>query len=500
MIRGEREMRASGILLPITSLPSKFGIGCFSKSAYEFIDMLKAAGQKYWQILPLGLTSYGDSPYQSFSTYAGNPYFIDLEQLIEQGLLTEEECNSRDFGDNERTIDYAKIYQERYQVLQLAYERSKIGNNLEFAQFVEDNADWLENFALFMSIKKKFGDVSWMEWPKEVRARQEETLHQYKEELKKQIEFHKYLQFLFEQQWNAVKAYANSNNVHIIGDIPIYVALDSADVWSQPELFQFDDKGNPVAVAGCPPDGFSATGQLWGNPLYDWQYHKSTGYEWWTKRIAKCEKLYDVIRIDHFRGFDQYYSIPYGDKTAEFGQWEEGPGIALFKAIEEKLGKLSIIAEDLGFITESVKELVNGTGYPGMKVLEFAFDSREDSDYLPHTYNKNCVVYTGTHDNETIRGWYETLNKEDKQKSIDYMANENTPIEEIHWDFIRLAMLSVADTCIIPMQDYLGLGNEARINTPSTIGDNWRWRLSPEQISVELVEKIKKLTIISSRM
>ncbi|MBQ1993853.1 MAG: 4-alpha-glucanotransferase [Lachnospiraceae bacterium] len=493
-------MRASGILMPVTSLPSKYGIGCFSKSAYDFVDFLEEAGQTYWQILPLGMTSYGDSPYQSFSTYAGNPYMIDLCKLIEEGLLTEEECDAKDFGDNDRYIDYSKIYNSRYDILRLAFERSNIESDKEFKRFEKKNAFWLEDFALFMAIKKKYDDVSWIEWPQELQDRQKKAIDKCKEELSEDIMFHKYLQFVFEKQWRELKKYANDKNIQIIGDIPIYVALDSSDVWSDKGLFQFDKDGQPKAVAGCPPDAFSETGQLWGNPLYDWDYNKKTGYEWWIKRIERCVELYDVIRIDHFRAFDQYYSIPYGDPTAEFGEWKDGPGMDLFKSIEKKLGKLHVIAEDLGFLTDTVKKLVEDSGFPGMKVIEFAFDSREDSDYLPHTYDKNCVVYTGTHDNETVRGWYENMNKDDKAKSIEYMNNKSTPLSEIHWDFIRLAMLSVADTCIIPIQDYLGLGNEARINTPSTIGNNWHWRMLEDEINDELVEKIKKLTIISSRL
>lgn len=493
-------MRASGILLPITSLPSEYGIGCFSKSAYDFVDMLSQAGQRYWQILPLGITSYGDSPYQSFSTYAGNPYMIDLQEFIERGLLDKSECDARNFGDDDRYINYSKLYKERYAILKLAFSRSSVLEEEDFKKFESNNSYWLEDFSLFMAVKKKHGDVSWFEWGSEVRKRKPEIIEKYRNELLEDINFHKFLQYIFEKQWLSLKSYANKKGIKIIGDIPIYVAADSSDVWSQPELFKFDKDGRLSAVAGCPPDGFSATGQLWGNPLYDWQYHKKTGYDWWIKRIKRCAELYDVVRIDHFRAFDEYYSIPFGERTAENGQWKKGPGIGFFRELEKKLGQLNIIAEDLGFITDSVKELLEDSGYPGMKVIEFAFDSREESDYLPYTYDKNCVVYTGTHDNETIRGWYENMDRDDKIKSIEYMDNKATPLSEVHWDFIRLAMLSVADTCIIPMQDYLGLDNSARINTPSTLGGNWQWRLLPYEVTKELIEKIRKISIISGRI
>lgn len=493
-------MRASGILMPIFSLPSRYGIGSFSKSAYQFVDMLKKAGQKYWQILPLCPTSYGDSPYQSFSTYAGNPYFIDLDQLIEEKLLTRKECQACDFGDDPQDIDYGKLYENRFKLLRKAYERANVGEDQEFEAYRRKNAWWLDDYALFMAVKDRFDGVAWNEWAEDIRLRWSNAMDYYRRELYYEIEFYSYLQFVFMKQWKKLKNYANINGIEIIGDIPIYVAFDSADAWANPELFQFDSENLPTAVAGCPPDGFSADGQLWGNPLYRWDYHRETGFDWWIRRIAYCSELYDVVRIDHFRGFDEYYSIPYGDTTARNGHWEKGPGIALFEAAKNRLGELNIIAEDLGYITDSVKKLVADSGFPGMKVLEFAFDSREKSDYLPYTYEKNSVVYTGTHDNETIAGWYAGLDKSDLKMCTDYMNIDRIPGKEYHWDFIRLAMLSVSDLCVIPIQDYLGLDNRARINHPSTLGTNWRWRLAKGQLNASLLKEIREMTRISGRL
>ena len=429
-------MRASGILMPIFSLPSRYGIGSFSKSAYQFVDMLKKAGQKYWQILPLCPTSYGDSPYQSFSTYAGNPYFIDLDQLIEEKLLTRKECQACDFGDDPQDIDYGKLYENRFKLLRKAYERANVGEDQEFEAYRRENAWWLDDYALFMAVKDRFDGVAWNEWAEDIRLRWSNAMDYYRRELYYEIEFYSYLQFVFMKQWKKLKNYANINGIEIIGDIPIYVAFDSADAWANPELFQFDAENLPTAVAGCPPDGFSADGQLWGNPLYRWDYHRETGFDWWIRRIAYCSELYDVVRIDHFRGFDEYYSIPYGDTTARNGHWEKGPGIALFEAAKNRLGELNIIAEDLGYITDSVKKLVADSGFPGMKVLEFAFDSREKSDYLPYTYEKNSVVYTGTHDNETIAGWYAGLDKSDLKMCTDYMNIDRIPGKLLKLDLL----------------------------------------------------------------
>ena len=492
--------RASGVLLPVSSLPSKYGIGCFSKEAYKWIDQLKEAGQSYWQILPLSPTSYGDSPYQSFSSFAGNPYFIDLEELIKEGVLTKKECDAADFGSNVGYVDYGKIYENRFKLLRLAYERSNINECEEYHKFVWDNGYWLNDYALFMAVKTKFDGAAWSEWADDIKKRYNYALDYYRKECYFEIEFYKYLQFVFAKQWGKLKAYANENGIEIIGDMPIYVAFDSADAWASPELFQFDENFEPYAVAGCPPDAFSADGQLWGNPLYRWDYHKRTDYDWWTKRMAHSFNMYDVVRIDHFRGFDEYYSIPADEDTAMNGHWEKGPGIDLFRRLEAKLGQQQIIAEDLGFQTPTVAQLLKDSGYPGMKVLEFAFDPREKSNYLPHSYDRNSIVYTGTHDNETLVQWYKGLDKVSRAFAEEYMNNAHIPAEEKYWDFIRLAMMSCANTCIIPAQDYLGLDKEARINFPSTLGENWKWRINSRMFTKALIKKIHALTKISERL
>ena len=489
--------RGAGILLSITSLPSKYGIGCFSKSAYDFVDWLKAAGQTYWQILPLGTTSYGDSPYQSFSTYAGNPYFIDLEALIEEGVLTREECEKADMGEEEGTIDYKKMYEGRYPLLRKAYERSNISQNPDYIRFMEENGWWLSDYALFMAVKGRFDGAPWTEWAQDIRLRWGYAMDYYRRELYFDIEFQQYLQFTFYKQWQALKDYANRQGVRIIGDIPIYVAMDSADAWAHPELFQLDQDNVPLAVAGCPPDGFSAVGQLWGNPLYRWDYHRQTGYDWWMKRLAHCFSLYDVVRIDHFRGFDEYYSIPYGAKSAIGGHWEKGPGMDLFRRMREVLGEKEVIAEDLGYVTDSVRQLVRDTGFPGMKVLEFAFDSRDSgcaNDYLPHNYTENCVAYTGTHDNETIRGWFESIREDERRLARAYICDKYTPRQYLHTSFISLIMASRANLCVIPIQDYMGYDNTCRMNKPSTVGINWKWRLKSGELTEDLQKEIRAIT------
>ena len=490
--------RESGILLSITSLPSRYGIGCFSKEAYEFVDRLKEAGQSYWQILPLGPTSYGDSPYQSFSTIAGNPYFISLEDLIQEGVLTEEECSRADFGSRPDFVDYAKVYEERYPLLRKAYERSSISLDPEFRKFRDENRWWLEDYALFMAVKARFKGTAWTRWAQDIRLRWQNALDYYRRELYYDIEFHQYLQFKFSQQWKKLKTYANANGIRIIGDIPIYVAMDSADTWAHPELFELDRDNIPTAVAGCPPDGFSATGQLWGNPLYRWEYHRSTGYEWWLARLSYCYKLSDVVRIDHFRGFDSYYAIPGKDTTARNGVWRNGPGMELFRAVEEKLGKLDIIVEDLGFLTPSVLQLVADSGYPGMKVVQFAFDSRDDSDYMPHNYDKHCVVYTGTHDNDTILGWMKQAPKNSVKKAKEYLRM--TKEEGYNWGMMCGAWMSSANLAVVTMQDLIGLGSSARMNIPSTLGGNWTWRALPGQINAPLANKLHHKTELYGRL
>ena len=495
--------REAGILLPVFSLPSKYGIGCFSKEAYDFVDWLKDAGQTYWQILPLCQTSYGDSPYQSFSTFAGNPYFISLEDLIEEGVLTQAECDEVEYGGKADDIDYEIMYNVRYPLLRKAYERSDVAHNEAYQRFVQENDWWLSDYALFMAVKNFFDGACWNEWPQDIRLRWGFAMDYYRRELYFDIEFQKYLQFKFFEQWWKLKTYANSKGIKIIGDIPIYVAMDSADAWANPELFQLDEENVPVAVAGCPPDGFSADGQLWGNPLYRWDYHRSTGYSWWLSRLWYCFRLYDVTRIDHFRGFDEYFAIPYGDKNALGGHWEKGPGIELFRCIEQNLGWHEIIAEDLGYVTDSVRNLVRECGFPGMKVLEFAFDSRDSgsaNDYLPHNYPENSVVYTGTHDNETIIGWFDCIKPEEQQMARAYLSDFRTGKKGLHKQFINLIMRSSARMCIVPIQDYLGYDNRCRINTPSTIGTNWRWRMKKDALTDELQKEILFTTKLYGRM
>lgn len=496
--------RGSGVLLPVFSLPGKYGIGCFSKEAFEFVDFLSDSKQKYWQILPLGPTSYGDSPYQSFSTMALNPYYIDPDTLMKKGLLSEKEAGAlkpgADFPISD--IDYEWLYNTRLKGLRSAYNRFKSAKSKDYEAFCKKNEDWLDDYATFMVIKNLHGDVSFDNWPEELRIHEEKAVLEVSRKHEDDVEFYKYIQYEAYVQWSALKAYANEKGISIIGDIPIYVAYDSADVWTHPELFKMDKKGKPSAVAGCPPDGFSADGQLWGNPIYDWAYHKRTGYAWWCRRIEKCREMYDVIRIDHFRGFDEYYCVPADSQTARHGKWCKGPGIGLFKAIEGKVGKSEIIAEDLGYITDSVKKLVRDTGFPNMKVLEFAFDSRDSSgpsEYLPHNYAKNCVVYTGTHDNETLVGWLSSIRPAEVKLVKEYTDRKTAGTKELASELIRLAHSSTANLCIIPLQDYLGLGNTARINKPSTLGGNWRWRMTGKELNSALSKRIAALTKLYGR-
>ncbi|MBP3339695.1 MAG: 4-alpha-glucanotransferase [Lachnospiraceae bacterium] len=489
--------RKAGILLPITSLPSKYGIGDFGQCAYEFVDFLVAAGQKYWQILPLGPTGYGDSPYQSFSTFAGNPYMISLEELIKEGVISQGECDRADFGYSEEYIDYEKLYNNRFILLKKAYEKSNIEACDEYRNFVDENSWWLDDYALFMSVKDRFGGKMWTEWDEDIKKRCNAAIIKYQQEYKEDISFWKYIQFKFYKQWMDLKTYANNKGIKIIGDIPIYVAMDSADIWSNNELFQINEFGYPMAVAGCPPDGFSENGQLWGNPLYNWEYHRKTRYKWWIKRLEHCFNMYDVVRIDHFRGFDEYYSIPYGAKDAKCGHWEKGPGMDLFEQVREALGEKEIIAEDLGFMTDSVRRLVEESGFPNMKVLEFAFDSRDtgsSNDYLPHNYQRNCVAYTGTHDNQTLVSWFDTISWEEKKSVRQYLCDMYTPGYRLYKSFISVLLSSNAGMCIIPLQDYLGLDDRSRINTPSTVGLNWRWRVKKRMLSEEVSNEILKMT------
>ena len=493
-------MRRQGILMPITSIPSAYGIGTFGKESYRFVDFLSDAGQSLWQILPLGPTGYGDSPYQSFSTFAGNPYFIDLELLIEEGLLTRKQCEAYDFGENPYSIDYEKMYIARFKVLKEAFEQGfeTIQKTAKYKQFVKKNAAWLKDYSAYMAIKDSFGGKCFMEWDEDIRRNKKNARAQYEKELKKEIQFYCFLQFLFYDQWEALKGYANEKGIEIVGDIPIYVAFDSADTWSHPELFCMDEEGYPTAVAGCPPDYFSETGQLWGNPLYNWDYHKKTDFAWWMERFAHCYEMYDVVRIDHFRGFDEYWAVPYGEPTAENGKWLKGPGYDLFKTLNKTLGRKQIIAEDLGFMTESVRKLVKRTGFPNMKILQFAFEANGESEYLPYRYDHNCVVYTGTHDNDTMAGFLAQMPRKDIRFAKKYLHCKKE--EKLCSEIIRAAVGSVADTVIIPMQDWLELGSEARINIPSTLGENWKWRMNSEALSKKLSKRIYKLTKLYGRV
>ena len=492
-------MRRSGILMPITSLPSPYGIGTLGQCARDFICFLEKAGQTYWQILPIGPTGYGDSPYQPSSSYAGNPYMIDLEELTTEGILSEKEYDSIHWGDHENLVDYGILYKERLNVLRHACQKAREQFASDYLCFDEEQSYWLDDYALFMAIKTHFGGVSQIEWPMDIRRREPKAMEYYAKLLQDDILFHKTIQFLFFRQWNALKTFAKKHHILLIGDIPIYIGLDSADVWAHPEEFQLDENLLPVEVAGCPPDGFSEDGQLWGNPLFDWDYMKNNGFSWWISRIRYQTQIYDLLRIDHFRGFDSYYSIPYEETSARNGEWKKGPGLALFKKLEKALGKLPIIAEDLGFLTPSVHELLSATGFPGMKVLEFAFDSRDTgSGYLPHCYTNNCIVYTGTHDNDTVLGWEKTAPPEDIAYAKDYLGYHEK--ESFNWCMMRAALSSVADTAILQMPDLLDLGSEGRINIPSTIGGNWVWRCLPDEYDDKLAQRLYHLTALYGRL
>ena len=495
-------MRKSGILMHLASLPSEYGVGTMGAAARKFADFLSDAGQQYWQLLPICPTSYGDSPYQSFSTFAGNPYFIDLDLLASEGLLDKKEYVSVNWGDDVSRIDYGRLYEQRYPVLKLAAKRFLENESEDFETFCELQAFWLEDYALFMTLKDTHGGCSWWQWEDELKRRDHSAIDKVRETMAEQIAFWKVLQYFFFRQWKSLKQYVNDKGIDFIGDLPIYVSQDSVDVWAHPELFQLDENLMPKEVSGCPPDGFSATGQLWGNPLFDWDKMAEDDYAWWVGRIDYFCHIYDVLRIDHFRGFDSYFAIPYGAETAKDGYWKQGPGMKLFNAVEAKIGKQPIIAEDLGFLTDSVKKLLADSGFPGMKVFELGFDSRDTNGngYQPHNFIRDCVAYTGTHDNETLAGWYRELKKEDKKFALRYMGRKKLSINEAVWEIIRLAQSSVADTCIIPIQDYLCLGNEARINHPSTLGGNWIWRLHKDEISKKLVKKIRRMTELYCRI
>ena len=489
-------MRESGILMPVSSLPGPYGIGCFGAEALKFVDFLAAAGQHIWQLLPLSPTGYGDSPYQSCSAFAGNPYFIDLDALKADGLLTAAQLKAEPWGTDPLSVDYGTLYTSRYKVLRAAYAawREKYAGRFGCAHYYPDdyyaftltNESWLNDYAMYMALKTANGMKSWAEWPREYRLRDAGALAEFAAGQEEEIGFWKFLQYEFAVQWKKVKDYANEKGIKILGDIPIYVSADSVDAWVGGELFELDAQGGFARVAGCPPDYFSADGQLWGNPLYNWPYHKQTGYAWWVRRVRHALGIYDLLRIDHFRGFDTYWAIPAGSPTARTGKWENGPGMDLFRALEAALGKLPIIAEDLGDLVPSVRKLLADSTFPGMKVLQFAFGGG-DNEYLPHNHVKNSVVYPGTHDNTTLTDWWvNAAPAKEKANAAAYL--HLTPckptakeVAAVRTDAARIALLraalgSVADRAIIPMADWLGLGAEAHLNTPGKLGGNWAWR------------------------
>lgn len=487
--------RASGILMHISSLANDYGIGTFGKSAYQFADFLKESGQSYWQILPLGHTGYGDSPYQSFSAYAGNPYFIDFELLEKEGLLERGDFEDIDFGFHYNQVDYGKLFENKYKILSIAYQRCKSQSQLQqkILEFKEKNEWWLEDYALYMAIKYKMQLKSWQEWDEPIKLRDKDKIAQYKVLLKEEIDYWVFIQYHFFKQWYDLKTYTNNLGIEIIGDLPIYVAADSADAWANPELFKLDEHKVPLVVAGCPPDAFSETGQLWGNPIYDWKYLEKSGYDWWVSRIKDSFECYDIVRIDHFRGFESYWEIPFGEETAQNGKWVKGPGIKLFDEIHRQLGELEIIAEDLGYLTQDVLDFRDETGYKGMKVLQFAFNPYDESAYLPHNYPKNCIVYTGTHDNDTVMGWVNTASNQHELKyATQYLKLDEE--EGYNWGMIRGAWSSTAEIAIAPMQDFLGLGTSARMNTPSALGGNWQWRMDQKDLTPALSDKIYQIT------
>ena len=491
-------MRSSGILFPLFSLPSPHGIGSLGREAFDFIDFLSQAGQRYWQVLPLGPTGFGDSPYQSFSTFAGNPYFIDLPLLEAEGLLKPEEYRDLNWGENPAQVDYGLLYQQRFPVLRKAFARGFPRDTQEVGAWRRENAWWVEDYALFMALKGRFHGAPWTQWEDGARLRQPQALEHWRQELGEEVDFWAYLQYLFYRQLRAVICYASQKGVGLIGDIPIYVAMDGADVWAHPELFLLDQDLRPTFVAGVPPDYFAEGGQLWGNPLYNWEAHKQQGYQWWIQRIRWALDSFQLVRIDHFRGFAGDYAVPAGDPDARGGHWEKGPGMDLFRALEKALGNCPVIAEDLGLLTPDVYELLEESGFPGMKVLQFAFDNNWDNAYLPHNHIRHCVVYTGTHDNDTLASWWENaLSSQDRQHAADYL--HLTPEEGIHWGMLRGAWSSVAELAIAPIQDFLNLGGEARINEPSTLGGNWSFRLLPGQLTGPLAEKIERLSGLYQR-
>ncbi len=492
--------RFSGILAHPSSFPSPYGIGDFGPGAYEFIDYLAGAGQKLWQLLPLGPTGFGDSPYQSFSSFAGQTLFISPDLLVEDDLLSEEDLAKPPVW-NLSKVNYGSVIVYKNGLYHLAFQNfeKKASKAFieEFQAFCKESAYWLDDYAFFMAAKDENGGRLWLEWEDELRVPTPESRKKWTKILGESIRYYQFLQFLFFRQWKSLKAYANKKDIRIIGDIPIFVSLDSVDVWANKELYQLDTKGYPLAVAGVPPDYFSAVGQLWGNPLYDWAAHKKQGYRWWISRIRSQLQLVDILRIDHFRGFCAYWAVPYGEKTAVNGKWMDGPGADLFLSIEKALGKnLPIIAEDLGIITEDVEALRDQFDFPGMRVLQFAFDDPNDNVMMPHNHIENCVCYTGTHDNDTAKGWYYTASRPAQKKAREYM---NTGAADIAWAFIRTALSSVAKYTVIPLQDIMSLGSDARMNYPGRSTGNWSWRYTSSQLDKDWQAYLKELTILYHR-
>jgi 4-alpha-glucanotransferase len=490
--------RSSGIFLPISSLPSKYGIGTFGKEAYEFVDFLCKAGQKYWQILPMGPVSFGDSPYSPFSVYAGNPYYIDLEMITDDGLISFKDSEILLSGDKER-IDYEMQFIYRYKILYKAFINAGNKYDNEIDEFKKMNK-WVLDYAIFMSLKYKYDQKPWYKWDNQIANRNEKAINDVSYQLRNEISFWIFIQYIFHMQYFKLKEYANSKGISIIGDIPIYAAEDSSDVWCNKKVFIINEENTPLLIAGVPPDDFSDDGQLWGNPVFNWEFLRETCYKWWVDRIEWSFKLYDVLRIDHFRGFDEFWAVKYGSENAIDGKWMPAYGMELFGLIKEKNGKLSFIAEDLGIITESVIKLIKDTGFPGMKVLQFAFDGNPENPYLPENFEKNSVAYTGTHDNDTLKGWYLKLDMIKKQYISKILKINEAEDEELVIDQMISSLLkSKSSLCIVPLQDYLCLGSEARINTPSTLGLNWRWRVKKEYLSNKIIEKIRKMTVESKR-
>jgi 4-alpha-glucanotransferase len=488
--------RSSGILLHPTSLPGKYGIGSLGLHAHNFVKYLAQAGQKLWQVLPMGHTGYGDSPYQCFSIFAGNPILIDLEALQANNLLSAKDLET-DLTFPDDRVDYGMVINFKREMLHKAYDKFLTMNTPDaYTTFVKQNDSWLQDYALFIAIKEHFGGQPWWDWTDDFRLKNKTVIKAFVEKHQKQINFHKFVQYWFYKQWNEVKVHANQKGISIVGDIPLYVAHDSADVWSNNKVFQFDEKLRPLKVAGVPPDYFSRTGQLWGNPLYDWDYMQKDGFKWWIERIKSTTDLYDIVRIDHFRGFEAYWAVPFTDDTAMNGTWEIAPGQELFETVKKELGDLPIIAEDLGIITPEVEALRDNFDFPGMKILQFAFHSDDGSGYLPHNYTRNFVVYTGTHDNDTLRGWFDSLEPHIRRKVLDFVdATEKNVTDKM----IRLAWSSVAKMAIIPLQDLMDIGSKGRMNVPGTPGGNWQWRFVEGQLTHKKAEWLNHITRMYNR-